>query len=79
MWDRHLYDKLYRLKQMAKEGGGTDRIQKQHSEGKLTARERLHLLFDDGSFTEIGGLVEARHASLERVHKNIPGDGVITG
>ena len=60
-------------------GGGQRRIEAQHAKGKLTARERLHFLLDEGSFEEIGILV--RHRSFDfGLEKNRPyGDGVVTG
>lgn len=58
-------------------GGGPDRIAKQHEQGKLTARERLGLLFDQDSFVEFG--LWARHRCLELAGKELPGDGVVTG
>ncbi len=63
----------------AKLGGGQKRIDAQHDKGKLTARERLHFLLDEGSFEEIGMLV--RHRSTEfGLDQNRPyGDGVVTG
>lgn len=56
-------------------GGGADRIQKQHDAGKLTARERIEALVDEGSFEEVDAFKTHRHQDLEK----IPGDGVITG
>ena len=60
-------------------GGGPEKIEKQHRNGKLTARERLDLLFDEGTFEEIGLFAKHRcHAfGMEKVH--IPADGVVTG
>ena len=60
-------------------GGGADRIQAQHKKGKLTARERLNFLLDEGSFQEIGALVthRCRHFGMEE--QQFLGDGVVTG
>jgi acetyl-CoA carboxylase carboxyltransferase component len=60
-------------------GGGEERIKVQHEKGKLTARERIDLLFDKGSFTEINAFM--RHRSIEpgMVKQELPGDGVVTG
>src|SRR5689334_19856779 len=60
-------------------GGGTDRIEKQHKNGKLTARERVERLADPGSFQEIG--LFARHACtlFGMTDKEMPADGVVTG
>ena len=60
-------------------GGGDKKIKKQHSKGKLTARERIDMLFDDGSFQEIGMFVEHHSQDLGMDQKKIPADGVITG
>ena len=70
------------LKEMEAEamlGGGTSRIEKQHAKGKLTARERLHYLFDKGSFEEIGMLVTHRSTDFGMERQKFLGDGVITG
>ncbi len=63
----------------AHEGGGQSRIEKQHEKGKLTARERIHLLLDEGSFEEIGMLVEHRAKDFGLDKMKFPGDGVVTG
>ncbi len=60
-------------------GGGQKRIDKQHQKGKLTARERIHFLMDDGSFEEIGMLVTHRSYDFGMEKQRIPGDGVVTG
>ena len=60
-------------------GGGQERIDRQHAEGKLTARERITLLFDAGSFQEIDRLVMHRATAFGMDSQKIPGDGVITG
>jgi propionyl-CoA carboxylase beta chain len=70
---------LREKRQKAFEGGGTLRIESQHKKGKLTARERLHFLMDDGSFQEIGMLVAHRSTDFGMEKEKYPGDGVITG
>ena len=60
-------------------GGGADRIEKQHAKGKLTARERIHLLLDEGSFEETGQLVVHRSSDFGMEKQRILGDGVVTG
>lgn len=60
-------------------GGGKDRIEAQHKKGKLTARERVHLLMDEGSFEEIGMLVTHRSRNFGLDKQTFLGDGVITG
>jgi propionyl-CoA carboxylase beta chain len=61
------------------EGGGQDRIDRQHAKGKLTARERLAVLLDEGSFEEWDMFVEPNGADLLTETQAIPGDGVVTG
>ncbi len=60
-------------------GGGPGRIEKQHKKGKLTARERVHLLLDPGTFEEIGALVTHRTTDFDMQDQLFYGDGVITG
>ncbi len=60
-------------------GGGADKIEKQHEKGKLTARERVHFLLDNGSFEEIGMLVTHRSSDFGMEKQRILGDGVVTG
>jgi propionyl-CoA carboxylase beta chain len=60
-------------------GGGETRIAAQHKKGKLTARERLHFLMDEGSFEEIGMLVTHRSTDFGMEKEHYPGDGVVTG
>ncbi|MDP9197428.1 MAG: methylmalonyl-CoA carboxyltransferase, partial [Thermoproteota archaeon] len=69
--------RLYSMKTSAESGGGTDRIDAQHAKGKLTARERIDLLLDSGSFIEIDKYV--MHRADESESKKYYGDGVITG
>ena len=63
----------------AKLGGGEKRIASQHKKGKLTARERLHFLLDEGSFEEIGMLVTHRCDDFGMQEQIVLGDGVVTG
>ncbi len=72
-------DALNEKKEAAKKGGGERRIEKQHEKGKLTARERIRLLMDPGSFQEIGELVTHRSSDFGMDKKKIYGDGVVTG
>ncbi|MGE7774682.1 acyl-CoA carboxylase subunit beta [Chitinophaga sp. NPDC101104] len=60
-------------------GGGQVRIDSQHKKGKLTARERLRLLLDEGSFEEIGMFVHNRNRGMTTDQEQFPGDGVVTG
>ncbi len=72
-------DKLAAMQEAARLGGGQKRIDKQHAKGKLTARERIELLMDPGSFEEIGMLVTHRSSDFGMESQLIPGDGVVTG
>jgi propionyl-CoA carboxylase beta chain len=60
-------------------GGGQERLDKQHQQGKLTARERITLLLDEETFNELGQFVEHRSISFGLDKQKFPGDGVVTG
>ena len=64
---------------LAKLGGGQQRIDKQHQKKKLTARERILYLLDEGSFEEIGALVTHRTKDFGMENQKFYGDGVVTG
>ena len=66
-------------REKARLGGGKARIERQHEKGKLTARERVQLLLDDGSFEETDMFVEHRSHDFGMEEQRIPGDGVVTG
>ncbi len=70
---------LRELREKARLGGGDENISKQHEKGKLTARERLDLLFDPGSFAEIGAFVRHRCTDFGMAAIETPGEGVVTG
>ena len=70
---------LDRRRQVARQGGGPRRIDAQHKRGKLTARERIALLVDDGSFEEYDTFVEHRCTDFGMGDTKFPGDGVVTG
>ncbi|MEE9217944.1 MAG: acyl-CoA carboxylase subunit beta [Acidobacteriota bacterium] len=72
-------DELRRRLERADEGGGPERIQRQHEEGKLTARERIEALLDPDSFEETDKLVLHRSHEFGMEAERIPGDGVVTG
>ena len=75
-------DKLTRLREMKYQsgfGGGEERIKQQHAKGKLTARERIELLLDKGSFVELDRFVTHRSADFGMAEQRILGDGVVTG
>lgn len=78
MWEKAYVKTLNEYNEKAKAGGGEARIEKQHSQGKLTARERLEILFDKGTFREIGALRKSQSLDLPE-SKRIFGDGVVTG
>lgn len=61
------------------QAGGSEKIEKQHSSGKLTARERIDLLFDPGTFVEVDNFIESRIDDFGLDKKRVPGDGVVTG
>ncbi|RHP49401.1 acyl-CoA carboxylase subunit beta [Clostridiaceae bacterium AF31-3BH] len=61
------------------QAGGADRIEKQHKSGKLTARERIDMLFDPGTFVEVDSFIESRIDDFGLDKKRVPGDGVVTG
>jgi propionyl-CoA carboxylase beta chain len=63
----------------ALEAGGAERIERQHASGKMTARERVEALLDEGSFEELGQLVTHRSRDFGMEKTRIPGDGVVTG
>jgi propionyl-CoA carboxylase beta chain len=72
-------DLLEGKKAEARLGGGEKRIEAQHAKGKLTARERIHFLLDEGSFEEIGMLVTHRSTNFGLDKQKFLGDGVVTG
>ncbi|RKH34093.1 acyl-CoA carboxylase subunit beta [Corallococcus sicarius] len=71
--------RLQQMEKQAEQGGGTERIAKQHEAGKLTARERIDLLLDPGSFSELDKFVTHRSHDFGMGDKKILGDGVVTG
>ncbi len=76
---RDLLDDLHHRRAAAEEGGGAARIAQQHKKGKLTARERLDLLLDPGTFTELDRFVTHRATDFGLADQVYPGDGVVTG
>ena len=70
---------LKKKKERVEKGGGDERIKKQHEKGKLTARERIHLLLDEGSFEEFDALVEHRCTNFGIDKTKFLSDGVVTG
>jgi propionyl-CoA carboxylase beta chain len=72
---KHLED----LERRAEQGGGEERLRRHHDAGKLTARERIDLLFDPGTFQEVDKLVTHRCRDFGMADQVIPGDGVVAG
>ncbi len=70
---------LHRRREALRRGGGPEAVQRQHSRGKLTARERLDRLLDPGSFQEVGPYITHRHTAFDLDRKRFPGDSVVTG
>ena len=76
---KEIVDQLADKREQARLGGGQKRIDAQHGRGKLTARERIELLLDSGSFEEWDMFVEHRSTDFGMADQKIPGDGVVTG
>ncbi|MFP5388088.1 MAG: carboxyl transferase domain-containing protein, partial [Thermoleophilia bacterium] len=74
-----LTEQLHQRREKARLGGGEEKIAKQHERGKLTARERIDLLVDEGSFVEIGIHGRPHFAQRAMDGKEAPADAVITG
>jgi len=72
-------NQLREREKRAEQGGGSARVEKQHAAGKLTARERVEFLLDEGTFQEFDKLVEHRSQDFGMEKEIYPGDGVITG
>ena len=70
---------LIELREKARLGGGEQRIEKQHAKGKYTARERINILLDEGSFEEFDMFVEHRSTNFGMDKTKFLGDGVVTG
>jgi propionyl-CoA carboxylase beta chain len=74
-----ILDDLQHRRAAARAGGGERRVAAQHRKGKLTARERIELLLDEGSFEEFDMFVVHRNGDFNMAEERIPGDGVVTG
>ena len=72
-------EELRRRREEARRGGGPERVQAQHERGKLTARERIDLLLDPGSFVETDPHIAHRETGFGMESRRVPGDGVVTG
>ena len=74
-----IYSQFEELDKRASLGGGVDKIEKQHTMGKMTARERIELLLDKGTFNELDKFVNHRCTNFGMEKKQLPGDGMVTG
>ena len=72
-------EELRRMQEQARQGGGPERIEAQHAKGKLTARERISMLLDEGTFCELDPFVTHRSSEFGMAEKKFLGDGVLTG
>src|SRR5512140_3158051 len=72
-------EELRRRQEEASQGGGRERIEKMHAAGRLTARERIDLLLDRGTFTELGVFVTHRSTDFGMAERKFTGDGVVSG
>lgn len=72
-------EELHALRQKSRQGGGASRIENQHAKGKLTAHERIALLFDEDTFEEIDAFVEHRATEFGMADRKYLGDVVVTG
>lgn len=77
----HKIEQLNEMRLRSMAGGGPERVEKQHRSGKLTARERLDLLLDPGSFREVDAFVvhRERNFGMDRPENQYLGDSVVTG
>ena len=78
LWKNSI-DRLESRREAVLAAGGVERIAKQHASGKLTARERMEALFDDGTFVELNDQITSRCSDFGMDKKKKPGDGVVTG
>ena len=76
---KDIVEALEKKREHARLGGGQKRIDAQHAKGKLTARERIELLLDEGSFEEFDMFVAHRCTDFGMETTKVPGDGVVTG
>lgn len=79
MWSESIREELLNRRGCAYRGGGEERVAKQHASGKLTARERIDILFDEGTFVEVNTLLQAHERDICLPTPQLPGDGVVTG
>ena len=77
--EKDLISELKDIRQQAASGGGEKRVKAQHDKGKMTARERVLTLLDEGSFQEVDALMAHRHQEFGLDEKRFPGDSVVVG
>ena len=77
--NKDLISELHESRKNSDLGGGLEKIESQHSKGKMTARERIEILFDKGSFREIDALMTHRQSDFSLDQNKIPGDSVVVG
>ncbi len=75
---QEIIQRLGDMRDAARSGGGEKRVAAQHAKGKLTARERIELVLDEGSFEEWDMFVEHRCTDFDMAENKVPGDGVVT-
>jgi propionyl-CoA carboxylase beta chain len=73
------FEKMKQMREAAHAGGGPERVAKIHQSGRLTARERINLLFDPATFQELGVFVTHRNTDFGMAERRVPGDGVVCG
>jgi acetyl-CoA carboxylase carboxyltransferase component len=76
---KELLDEIYRRREKIKQMGGAEKVERQHSKGKLTARERIEVLLDPDSFVEVNPFVDKRNTDFGLDKIDLPADGVVTG
>ncbi len=79
MWIQKVIEELKKMIELAHIGGGKEKINKQHMKGKMTARERIDVLLDAGTFNEIGSFVKSKNNGFRKQPNECLGDGVVTG
>jgi len=79
MTENHRFKQLQEMRAKSRLGGGASRIEAQHKKGRLTARERVDLLLDKGSFREVDAFVEHRTHDFELHQQKFVSDSVVTG
>ena len=77
--NRDVLERLEKRLAANRVGGGEEKIERQHQQGKLTARERIEQFLDEGSLEEVDALVEHRCTDFGMEHRKISGDGVVAG